>query len=1043
MTSIDRTAYPRFARVLSARELAEAFTPTEAEVEWARSRTDDEHHLLALVVWLKSYQRLGYFPKLAEVPPPVAAHVRQVLGLAEDEVALRQAASASAKRHRALVRKRLGVSYEAARVRQVAEAAIRRAVQSKDNPADLINVALEELVRERCELPGYTILDAMAASIRAEVNGGFFGLVAGRLDRSARARLAWLLVVDPVSRRSEFDRLKDVAKAASLGKFKQRLALLADLDAIGATGAWLQGVPAGKVAHFAGEARVTDAADMRKVGTDKQLTLLASFVHTVATGVRDDVVTMFCKRIAAIHKRGRDHLEALREAHRAESERLLGVFGEVLAAAREAGADAAVSETAAPDAVVGGPDEAGAGAVADERQAAEHAGRLVLKTLEQAGGVEALTAAHEAVSAHHGNNYFPLLDQHYRSHRSALFTLVEAVELEATSADRSVLEAVEFLTALRGAKAALVPEQIVVERPGPGGEPVAVTLAIDIEAFTSLQWRKTVRDPARPGMLVRRHLEVCVFTYLAAELRSGDIAVAGSDSYANLHDQLMSWEECQPLVPAFCAQAGIPAEAAALTRHYRDELAAVAAAVDAGYPGNTDLLLEGGRPVLRRRKGAERRPSTQALEAAIHDRLPQRALLDILTRTAYLLKWHRHFGPASGSDPKIRDALGRYVLTAFAHGTLLGPTQVAAHMRGTVSVHELSLAGNKHTTATKIDAASVDVIDHFNRLDVASVWGDGKSAAADGTQIDTWEDNLLAETSIRYDGYGGIAYRHVSNTYIALFSHFIPCGVWEAVYIIEGLLKNASDIQPDAIHADTQGQSLPVFGLGALLGFDLLPRIRNWHDLVFYRPSETVRYSHIDTLFGDQAVDWKLIETHWSDLLRTAISIRENKLSSVTLLRRLGNHSRKNRLYRAFRELGRAIRTITLLRYLSEPALREQITAITNRTEAFHGFADWLMFGGKLIGHNDPDHQEKVVKFNELIANCVIYSNACDITDAANALAAEGHPVDTDDLATVSPYITHTIRRFGNWTLNLTPPDQIPTTRLDLEPRVLFGTPPA
>jgi hypothetical protein len=109
--------------------LAEAFTPTKAEVEWARSRTDDEHHLLALVVWLKSYQRLGYFPKLAEVPPAVAGHARQVLGLAEDEVALRQAASASAKRHRALVRKRLGVSYEAARVRQVAEAAIRRAVQ--------------------------------------------------------------------------------------------------------------------------------------------------------------------------------------------------------------------------------------------------------------------------------------------------------------------------------------------------------------------------------------------------------------------------------------------------------------------------------------------------------------------------------------------------------------------------------------------------------------------------------------------------------------------------------------------------------------------------------------------------------------------------------------------------------------------------------------------------------------------------------------------------------------------------------------------------
>jgi hypothetical protein len=48
----------------------------------------------------------------------------------------------------------------------------------------------------------------------------------------------------------------------------------------------------------------------------------------------------------------------------------------------------------------------------------------------------------------------------------------------------------------------------------------------------------------------------------------------------------------------------------------------------------------------------------------------------------------------------------------------------------------------------------------------------------------------------------------------------------------------------------------------------------------------------------------------------------------------------------------------------------------------------WLMIGGRLIGHNDPDYQERVVKFNELVANAAIYSTALDITDA---LAAEGH----------------------------------------------------
>lgn len=64
-------------------------------------------------------------------------------------------------------------------------------------------------------------------------------------------------------------------------------------------------------------------------------------------------------------------------------------------------------------------------------------------------------------------------------------------------------------------------------------------------------------------------------------------------------------------------------------------------------------------------------------------------------------------------------------------------------------------------------------------------------------------------------------YYHVSDKYIALFSHFIPCGVHEAIYILDGLLKNESQIQPDTLHGDTQAQSTPVFGLAYLLGINL------------------------------------------------------------------------------------------------------------------------------------------------------------------------------------------------------------------------------
>ena len=117
---------------------------------------------------------------------------------------------------------------------------------------------------------------------------------------------------------------------------------------------------------------MTHVADLRKVtGEDKRLTLIVSLLHTVRTGVRDDVVTMFCKRIGAIQKKGRDQLEVLREAHRAESERLR-VFGEVLSVVREA-VTLAGTENEDPQ-PGGGTAETSA---PDGTAAAQQAGRLV------------------------------------------------------------------------------------------------------------------------------------------------------------------------------------------------------------------------------------------------------------------------------------------------------------------------------------------------------------------------------------------------------------------------------------------------------------------------------------------------------------------------------------------------------------------------------------------------------------------------------------------------------------------------------------------
>ncbi|MFF3264326.1 Tn3 family transposase [Streptomyces sp. NPDC002932] len=122
------------------------------------------------------------------------------------------------------------------------------------------------------------------------------------------------------------------------------------------------------------------------------------------------------------------------------------------------------------------------------------------------------------------------------------------------------------------------------------------------------------------------------------------------------------------------------------------------------------------------------------------------------------------------------------------------------------------------------------------------------------------------------------------------------------------------------------------------------------------------------------------------------------------LLKRLRSGSRKNATYAAFREVGRLIRTVQLLRYLSDAPLRRRVTAATNKVESFNRFSQWIGFGNRgVIADNDPIEQEKAMKFNALLTNAVIFHNALDIAEIVLQLLEEGWEIDPEDLAHISP----------------------------------------
>jgi hypothetical protein len=79
VTSIGRTVYRRIKRSYITKELIEAYTPTKEERHYVETMTRSEQYQLNLMLWLKLFPCLGYFPGVDEIPSAIVTHVRKAL----------------------------------------------------------------------------------------------------------------------------------------------------------------------------------------------------------------------------------------------------------------------------------------------------------------------------------------------------------------------------------------------------------------------------------------------------------------------------------------------------------------------------------------------------------------------------------------------------------------------------------------------------------------------------------------------------------------------------------------------------------------------------------------------------------------------------------------------------------------------------------------------------------------------------------------------------------------------------------------------------
>ncbi|MEI8159196.1 MAG: Tn3 family transposase [Burkholderiales bacterium] len=977
-TTSASVIYPELPDPLTPGDLQELFNPSFDERKWAPSVARTPETQVALLVHLKIFQTIGRFMSVGDVPLAAVEYVARKMAIESETTLI--CPIRTHFRHRQAILSRLKVTAWGAEGRALAQATMCKTARARTDPADIMNSAIDALIRHDFELPPLATLRRQAGTWHSKTNTAQWAEVCGRLSSAQHALLETLLVVDPKTQKSPFANL-----CATPGRPSRK-----NLNALVERYQWLQGLPNSatalqsiadsKISQWANEAKRLNALELREYITPRRHTLLMAVIHDARGQVLDGLTQMLLRLARKVEWKSELSLTEWYQTRRNKTDALIRAFRDSL--------------------VVHGSD-------VDPMEKVSLAQAL----FKAQGGHHALVQSCDEHLQHEKQNWRPFARAMFVPLRSALVQLVEILPLQSTADSDGLLCLAKALKS-----DASQSDYLSIAGVAPNALP--------------REWHALVHDHASDTRVFnRRQLEVVAILELANAIKAGEVFVSGSLNFDRFWDRLPCEAADSSAVAAYAASRGWTDGADGLIRAVKRALDQKANFLDTAVgTGQQAYLQRGrhGRPVVSRLQAVGTPATAVDLETQIMAHMPERAVLEAISNTEHWAQWGRHFGLPSRLGPQIKDASHRYVLTTFAYGCGLGPTEAARHLGGTVSADQLAFADRRHVDIEDLRAASADLINLYSKFELPQQWGTGKSAAADGTHFETYEDNLLAEHHIRYGKTGGIAYRHVADNYIALFSRFIACGTYEATHILDALLQNLSDVQPSRVHADTHGQSAAVFGLAYLLGIELMPRIRRWHTLNLYRSDSGSKYSRINSLFSG-TVNWALIHEHYPQFIQLALAIQSGTLAPSAVLARVNSYSTKNRFALALKELGQAVRTTYLLEWVMDESLRRTVHKGTTKVERHHKFAKHLAFGaGGHLRSNNPADQEKAIVYNELVTNAVALQNVVDQTQALHALKSQGINVRAADLAFLSPYATSKLKRFGDYPTDLKP-ESMPT----------------
>jgi len=310
MPSIHETAYPRIKSDPSPNDLVSVYTPTPEEEAFADAITRQPTAKLGLLIQMKVFQRLGYFISINDTPNIIIEYIANSVG--EDKIPdelYRYDTSGARQRHLKNLRNYLKVtpvgSETLAFIRKVAN----EAATTKDEPAVIVNVVLEELTCSRFELPAFGTLVREANASRAETNRRCFKSVYDNLSEEAKQKIGDILNAKEMNDRSIWNRLKQEPKKPTVTNIKEFVEHLKWLKSFDQLLPKSFDIPQSKMKQFITEARALNIANMNELKIHKRYTLAALLIRAQTGNAIDDIADIIIRIVQNLHYSANERLK--------------------------------------------------------------------------------------------------------------------------------------------------------------------------------------------------------------------------------------------------------------------------------------------------------------------------------------------------------------------------------------------------------------------------------------------------------------------------------------------------------------------------------------------------------------------------------------------------------------------------------------------------------------------------------------------------------------------------------------------------------------